>query len=83
MIVLFATMEASNLLGFAGLSEIVRSFVGLGGHVLLVLVIIGFGLLLAKFVARIVRTSDSPNTLSCHKQRFPCRNSHLLQEEST
>ena len=61
VIVLFATMEASNLLGFTGLAEIVRSFVGFGGHVLLGLVIFGFGLLLANFVAGIVRASDSPN----------------------
>lgn len=61
MIVLFATTEASNLLGFAGFSAIVRSFVGFGGHVLLGLVIFGFGLLLANFVAGIVRASDSPN----------------------
>ncbi|MCB1943204.1 MAG: mechanosensitive ion channel [Candidatus Accumulibacter sp.] len=60
-IVLFAAIEASNLVGFVGLAEIIRSFTGFAGHVLLGLVIFAFGLLLANFVAGIVRASDAAN----------------------
>lgn len=61
VIMLFAGMEAANLLGFTGLSEIIRDFVGFGGHVLMGLIIFAFGLLLANFVGGVFRASGSPN----------------------
>jgi hypothetical protein len=42
------------------LAGITKDFVVWGGHVLLGLVIFGFGLLLANWAAGVVRTSDSP-----------------------
>lgn len=61
VIMLFASMEAANLLGFTSLSQILRDFVGFGGHVLMGVIIFAFGLLLANFVGGVVRTSGSPN----------------------
>jgi hypothetical protein len=42
------------------LAGLTKDFVAWGGHVLLGLVIFGFGLLLANWVAGVVRASDSP-----------------------
>jgi hypothetical protein len=42
------------------LAGLTKDFVTWGGHILLGLVIFGFGLLLANWVAGVVRASDSP-----------------------
>jgi len=60
VVLLFAGIEAANLLGFSMLAGLTKDFVVWGGHVLLGLVIFGFGLLLANWVAGVVRASDSP-----------------------
>ena len=60
VVLLFASIEAANLLGFSMLAGLTKDFVTWGGHVLLGLVIFGFGLLLANWVAGVVRASDSP-----------------------
>ncbi len=51
-IMLFAAMEASDLLGFEALSEIVAQFVVFAGHVILGLVIFALGLFLADVVSK-------------------------------
>jgi hypothetical protein len=60
VVLLFAGIEAANLLGFSMLAGLTKDFVTWGGHILLGLVIFGFGLLLANWVAGVVRASDSP-----------------------
>jgi hypothetical protein len=60
VVLLFASIEAANLLGFSLLAGLTKDFVTWGAHVLLGLVIFGFGLLLANWVAGVVRASDSP-----------------------
>ena len=60
VVLLFASIEAANLLGFSMLAGITNDFVHWGGKILLGLVIFGFGLLLANWVAGVVRASDSP-----------------------
>ena len=62
VVLLFAGIEAANLLGFSLLAGLTKDFVVWGGHVLLGLIIFGFGLLLANWVAGVVRASDSPQT---------------------
>jgi hypothetical protein len=60
VVLLFAAIEAANLLGFALLAGLTKDFVAWGAHVLLGLVIFGFGLLLANWAAGVVRASNSP-----------------------
>ncbi len=60
VVLLFAAIEAANLLGFSLLAGLTKDFVAWSAHVLLGLVIFGFGLLLANWVAGVVRASDSP-----------------------
>jgi hypothetical protein len=60
VVLLLAGIEAASLLGFSALADLTRNFIGWGGHVLLGLIIFGFGLLLANWVAGVVRSSDSP-----------------------
>jgi len=60
IVLLFASIEAANLLGFSMLAGLTKDFVVWGGHILLGLVIFSFGLLLANWVAGVVRASDSP-----------------------
>ncbi len=58
-IMLFATVEALNLLGFAQLAELVSSFILFLGNVLLGLIIFGLGLYLANLAATTIRASGS------------------------
>jgi hypothetical protein len=60
VVLLFASIEAANLLGFSMLAGLTKDFVVWGGHILLGLAIFGLGLLLANWVAGVVRASDSP-----------------------
>ncbi len=57
VILLFATMEAFNTLGFENISMLLTEFTIFGGHVLLGLVIILLGLILANFAASAVKAS--------------------------
>ena len=59
-IILFASVEASRLLGFVLLADIVAQFLMFAGQVLLGLVIFGVGLYLANLAAKIVGASRSP-----------------------
>jgi hypothetical protein len=58
-VVLFAAVEASRLLGFAVLADLVAQFLLFAGQVLLGLVIFAIGLYLANLAARIIKSSDS------------------------
>ena len=56
-IMLFATVEAVNLLGFAVLSELVKEFMVFAAHVVLGLIIFAVGLFLANLAASTIRSS--------------------------
>jgi hypothetical protein len=56
-IMLFATIEAANLLGFTMLAELVSEFTVAAGGVLLAIIIFGFGLYLAGLADRVIRDS--------------------------
>jgi Conserved TM helix len=60
VVLVLASIEAANLLGFSMLAGLIRDFVGWGGHILLGLIIFSLGLLLANWVAGAVRSSDAP-----------------------
>jgi hypothetical protein len=60
IVLVLASIEAANLLGFSTLAGLIRDFVVWGGHILLGLIIFALGLLLANWVAGVVRSSDSP-----------------------
>lgn len=57
-IMLFASIEAANLLGFEVLAVLIADFITLVGHIALGLVIFGLGLLLAELAAQAVRGSE-------------------------
>jgi hypothetical protein len=58
-IVLFASVEASRLLGFAVLADLVAQFLVFAGQVLLGLVIFAVGLYLANLAGRVIQASGS------------------------
>ncbi len=53
----FAAIEASDMLGFARLSEILADLLELAGHIALGLVVFGLGLFLANFAAGTVKSA--------------------------
>ncbi len=55
---LFATIMAADLLGFAQVSEIVTMFIGFGGNILLGAIILVIGFWLANLVSGIVERSE-------------------------
>ncbi len=57
-VMLFASMEAAGLLGFAELSAMLSEFMVFLGHVVLGLIIFGVGLYLANLSSRIIASSD-------------------------
>jgi hypothetical protein len=59
-LMVFAAMEASDMLGFAALSEILAEILGLAGHIALGLVIFGLGLFLANLAAKTLEATGSP-----------------------
>ena len=61
LIMLFATMEAANLLGFDSLEGVVDDLLAVAGHVLFGIVIFGVGLWLSNFVADSIRGAGAPN----------------------
>ena len=58
-IILFAVFEASNLLGFESLSNLMTGLVVFGGHILLGLVIIGIGLYMANVASKAIQASGT------------------------
>lgn len=58
-IMLVAVFEASGLLGFEVLSDLMASVAIIGGHILLGIVILGIGLYLANLAARTIQSSDT------------------------
>jgi hypothetical protein len=61
-IMLFATIEAANLLGFAALGALLANFIVFAGQVILGLVVFGVGLYLAKLASDAVRASGTPQS---------------------
>lgn len=59
VIMLFASMEASNLLGFEFLSGLINVFMEFGGHILLGVIILAIGIYLANLVANGIRSSQT------------------------
>ncbi len=57
-IMLFATIEASNLLGFAQVGNLVSEFTAFAGQVVLGVIVFGIGLYLANLAFSSVRDSD-------------------------
>lgn len=60
-IMLFATAEAANLLGFLSLSALIAEFIVFFGNVLLGLVVLGLGLYFANLAAETIRSSAVQN----------------------
>ncbi len=60
-ILLFSFVEAADVLGFDGLSIIMLDFTAFAGHVLMGLIILGFGLFLATFASRTIASSKNAN----------------------
>ena len=58
-IMLFAIFEASSLLGFEALSELMKELTVLGGHILFGLVILGIGLYLANLASKAIQASGT------------------------
>ena len=56
-IMVFAAVEAANMIGFVALNEVLRGLIEFGGQVLLGLLIFGIGLWLAGLAATTVRDS--------------------------
>lgn len=59
LIIMFSVFEASSLLGFNVLSEIMKELTVLGGHILLGLVIFALGLYLANLASKTIQTSGN------------------------
>jgi hypothetical protein len=57
-IMLFASIEAANLLGFEALALLIAQFITLAGHIALGLAILALGLFLAELASRAVRGSQ-------------------------
>lgn len=63
LILLFAAAEAASMLGFQSLELMTTQILGVAGHVLFGIVLFGFGLALANFVANAIsstRAADAP-----------------------
>jgi hypothetical protein len=58
-IMLFAIFEASSLLGFETLSQLMRELTVLGGRILLGVIILGVGLYLANLATRTIKSSGT------------------------
>ena len=61
-IVLFASVEAANMLGFTAMSDTLRNVVGGAGNLLLGAIIIALGVLLANILAAATQRSDKPSS---------------------
>ena len=60
-VLLFASVEAANVLGFTQFSDIVTLFIGFAGQVLLGVVIIAIGLWISKLAQTAISRLDRPN----------------------
>ena len=60
VILLFAVIEASSLMGFDALADLLTRFTVFTGNVILALIVFGVGLYLAQVVAQAVQTSNAP-----------------------
>jgi hypothetical protein len=60
-VMLFAAVEAMQLLGFGVLADLLAQFIQLGGQIILGLIIFAVGLYLANLAANIVRSSGAAN----------------------
>ncbi len=70
-IMLFATVEAANRLGFGQVSELVAMFIQFGGQVILGSAIIGVGFWLSNFAAEAIqRVEGSPSGILAGIARF-------------
>jgi hypothetical protein len=58
-ILLFAAMEAANLLGFEGLAVLISGFIAAAGNVLVGLLVLAIGLYLANLADRLIRNTGS------------------------
>lgn len=58
-VLIFALIEATDLLGFGALAELLVQFTTFAGHLLLGLIIFGFGLFLANLVSGVIRERTS------------------------
>lgn len=65
-VMLFALIEAADLLGFATVADLSGEIIELGGHILLGLVVFGFGMYFANLAAKAVMESgvSQPRVLS-------------------
>ncbi|HWQ88606.1 MAG TPA: mechanosensitive ion channel, partial [Desulfitobacteriaceae bacterium] len=61
LIVLVASLEAANILGFSKLSDLVEQFIILAGNVLVGVIIVGAGLYIANLVADLIKKSGTKN----------------------
>lgn len=61
LIILLASVTASEMLGFAAVGVLIKDFIVFAGHILMGVLIFGLGLLLAQVVAKVIATSDSRN----------------------
>jgi hypothetical protein len=61
-VLLFAVVEAADVLGFAEISGLVETFVGFGGQVLLGVLIIGIGIWLANLAHDAIIRLDRPHS---------------------
>jgi hypothetical protein len=60
-ILLFASIEAAQVLGLESVGVMIRDFIQFAGHILMGLFIFCLGLMLAQFIAKAILSSDSPN----------------------
>lgn len=61
-IILFASVEAANMLGFAAMATMLQSVVGGAGNLLLGVIIIALGVLVANILAAAVQNPDKPSS---------------------
>lgn len=61
VIMFFAVIEASDLLGFAELSNLISQMLVFISHIILGLIVFGIGLFLANLVSKTIRTTDADN----------------------
>lgn len=60
LIVLLASVNAAEMLGFAGVGGLITEFIRFAGHILVAVAMVGLGLFLAQIVAKAIVASDSP-----------------------
>lgn len=60
-ILLFATIEASEMLGFTILSDLASQFIVFAGQVIIGIIILGIGLFLANVAAKAIKASSLPS----------------------